>query len=66
MTCTHDCEQGKFCVCGASDMPIVFVEGAFEWLKDIVYTGVSLSGALILGAVGVCGLAYGLRAVGLL
>jgi len=48
-----------------SDMQIVFVNGAFEWLKDIVYTGVQLCGALILGAVGVCGLAYGLRASGL-
>ena len=48
-----------------SEMSIVFVSGAFEWFKDMAYMGIQLCGALILGAVGVCGLAFGLRAAGL-
>ena len=48
------------------DMPIVFVSGAYEWLEDMFYAGLELLGALILGAVGLCGLAFGLRAAGLI
>lgn len=42
------------------EMPIVFVSGTFELLKDMIFTGLELIGVLILGAVGVAGLAYGL------
>ena len=43
------------------DMSIVFVYGAFEWLKDMFFAGIELCGAVILGAVGIGFLAYGLR-----
>ena len=48
------------------DMPIVFVSGAYEWIEDMFYAAIQLVGALVLGAVGICGLAYGLRAAGLI
>ena len=47
-----------------SDQDIVFVYGTFEWLKDMFDAGIELCGAVILGAVGIGFLAYGLRAVG--
>ena len=47
-----------------TDLPIVFVDGAYEWLKDILYAGVDLCGVLILGAVAVGSFAYGLHAAG--
>ena len=70
MNCTYDCNQGRNCTCElvtansddtSRDMPIVFVYGAFEWLKDMFYAGIELCGAVILGAVAIAGAAYGLR-----
>ena len=71
MSCTQTCNQGRRCTCKpytltttSRDLPIVFVDTAYEWLKDIAYAGIGLCGVLILLAVAVAGFAYGLRAGG--
>lgn len=63
-----NCNQGRSCPLitansddTSRDMPIMFVYGAFEWLQDMFYAGIQLVGAVILGAVGIGFLAYGLR-----
>ena len=67
MKCLGNCQQGRNCTCAEQpgDLPIVFVDGAFDWLQDMFYAGIELCGVLILLAVGVCGMAYGLRVWGL-
>ena len=48
------------------ELPIVFVSGTYDWIKDMFFAGIQLCGALILGALGLICLTYGLRAAGLI
>ena len=48
------------------DLPIVFVSGTYDWIKDLFFAGVQLCGVLILGALGLACFAYGLLAAGLI
>ena len=47
-----------------NEMSVVFVDGCFDWLRDMFLAGVDLCGVLILGAVAVGCFAYGLHAGG--
>ena len=47
------------------DDSVVFISNGLDWLEDMFVTGIEFCGVLILLAVGVCGMAYGLRVWGL-
>ena len=70
MSCNFDCDQGKQCRCRPYTLTTTNSdgndpnEGYSGYVQDLVYTAVHLSGAVILLAVALAGLAYGLRAAG--
>lgn len=50
---------------GTDEDGIVMLTRPWEWISDMFYAGVELCGVLVLLAVGVAGLAFGLMKAGL-